>query len=208
MAGLRGSQSRRLTLALFVLLGLCSGLQARNATDGEDRGSLHDRPVLAVDPGMHTAPIISAAVDEAGRFLVTGSHDKTVRIWSLADGKLLQTIRVPTGPGNIGKIYTVAMSPDGEVVAAGGWTYRGKPDAIYLFDSSSGTMSRRITVTMNTIPSRSHRTASISRPVSGKAACASMSEARLGRKFFETRTTIAQFTELLSQPTGDWPPPA
>jgi hypothetical protein len=27
----------------------------------------------------------------------------TVRIWSRADGKLLQTIRVPAGPDNVGK---------------------------------------------------------------------------------------------------------
>ena len=82
---------------------------------------LYERPVLIVDPGMHTAPIRAAAVDAAGRFIVTGSDDKTVRIWSVSDGKLLQTIRVPAGPGDIGKIRAVAMSPDGKIVAAGGW---------------------------------------------------------------------------------------
>ena len=37
MAGLWWRQHRRLTLALFVLLGLCSGLQAQGATDADDR---------------------------------------------------------------------------------------------------------------------------------------------------------------------------
>ena len=60
----------------------------------------------------------------AGQTVVTGSHDKTVRLWSVADGKLKRTIRMPTGPGNVGKIYAVAISPDGATVAAGGWTAR------------------------------------------------------------------------------------
>ena len=31
---------------------------------------------------MHTASVFGAAADATGRFLATGSHDKTVRIWS------------------------------------------------------------------------------------------------------------------------------
>ena len=48
---------------------------------------LSEQPMLVVDPGMHTAPIRAAAVDAAGRLAVTGSDDKTVRLWSLTDGK-------------------------------------------------------------------------------------------------------------------------
>jgi hypothetical protein len=33
----------------------------------------YDRPVLTLDPGVHTAPIRRADVDAAGRFAVTGS---------------------------------------------------------------------------------------------------------------------------------------
>ena len=71
---------------------------------------LYDQPVLVVDPGMHTAPVKTAVVDAAGRFAVTGSYDKTVRVWSLTDGKLLQTIRVPVGPDDVGRIDAVALS--------------------------------------------------------------------------------------------------
>ena len=104
---------------------------------------LYEQPVLVVDPGMHTARINSVAVDAAGRLAVTGSDDKTVRVWSLADGKLLRTIRMPAGPGNIGKIYAVAMSPDGDLVAAGGWTKwteDAPEDLIYLFEAKTGKM--------------------------------------------------------------------
>ena len=83
---------------------------------------LYEQPQLVVDPGMHTAPIRRADVDEAGTYAVTGSHDKTVRVWSLHPPRLLTTIRMPAGPGHIGKIYAVAMSADGAHIAAGGWT--------------------------------------------------------------------------------------
>jgi WD40 repeat protein len=73
-----------------------------------------------------------------------------VRVWSLTDGKLLQTIRMPAGPGFIGNIYEVSVSPDGTLIAAGGWTgFSGwtgfdGPESIYLFETATGKMVARI----------------------------------------------------------------
>ena len=84
-------------------------------------------------------------MDAAERFLVSGSEDKTVRVWDLATGALLQTLRVPIDEGDVGKIYAVALSPDGSTVAAGGFTGQpGKATYIYLFDRESGALRRRI----------------------------------------------------------------
>jgi WD40 repeat protein len=106
---------------------------------------LYERPVLAVDPGMHTGMIKSLAVDAGGRFAVTGSADRTVRVWSVADGKLLRTIWIPVGPESVGNVYAVAISPDGSTIAAGGWTEtRSGKHPIYIFDRESGNLIRRI----------------------------------------------------------------
>jgi WD40 repeat protein len=126
-------------VALAFAPALAEDQGAKDATD------LYDRPVLAIDPGMHTAPIRSQAVDAEGRFAVTGGDDRTVRIWSVADGRLLRTIWIPVGPEYVGRIYAAAISPDGSAIAAGGYTERLHGDIpIYIFDRESGKLVRRI----------------------------------------------------------------
>jgi WD40 repeat protein len=121
----------------LVAVALAQDPESKDATD------LYDRPVLAIDPSKHTAVIRTQAVDAAGRYAVTGSADRTVRIWSVADGKLLRTIWIPVGPEIVGRVYAVAISPEGSTIAAGGWTERLHGDGpIYLFDRESGSLIR------------------------------------------------------------------
>lgn len=99
-------------------------------------------PILRLESGVHMAGITGLAVDAAERFVVTGSSDKTVRIWSLPDLKLIRTIRLPIGMGpRQGRVYTVAISPDGSTIAAGGWT---EENSVYLLDRASGALKGRI----------------------------------------------------------------
>ncbi len=103
------------------------------------------KPFLRLETGGHTAQLNRIAVDAAGQYLVTGSHDKTARVWRVANGALLQTLRPSIGEGDEGKVYAVAISPDGGVVAVGGFTgKKGEPLSIYLFDRATGQMLRHI----------------------------------------------------------------
>lgn len=101
--------------------------------------------ILRLDPGMHTATIKRISVSADGRMLATASHDKTVKLWALPEGRLLRTLRPPIGPGNEGKVYAVAPDPASRWVAAGGWTTKTDIDVfISLFDTSTGTVRVRL----------------------------------------------------------------
>src|SRR5512143_1306334 len=85
------------------------------------RADVPSEPILRIETEQHTAAISNIDVDRAGKVLVTGSEDKTARVWSLPQGKLLKVLRPPIGAGNEGRVDAVAISPDGKTVAVGGW---------------------------------------------------------------------------------------
>jgi uncharacterized caspase-like protein len=131
-----GVAARRLAAAWFLAFAALLGPVCAQNTD---------RPTLRVETGMHLAGIARLGADAQGRYLVTGSMDKTVRVWDAASGVLLNTLRPPTGPGVRGMIYAVAISPDGQTVACGGATGPdGGPYSVYLFDRATGRMTRRL----------------------------------------------------------------
>jgi WD40 repeat protein len=78
-------------------------------------------PMLRVEVGQHTALITSLDVDRSGRFFVTGSKDKTARIWSLPEARLLRVIRAPLVQGDGGAVTAVAINPDDRTVVVGSY---------------------------------------------------------------------------------------
>lgn len=101
-------------------------------------------PFLRVETGTHTASITGVAADLIGNFVVTASEDKTARMWDAKTGKLLRILRPPLGADSSGKIHSVAVSPDGNIIAVGVAATLNLPDNIYLFDSSNGRVIRRL----------------------------------------------------------------
>src|SRR5262245_12806230 len=94
-------------------------------------------PQLRIDPGMHTAQIRRIAADTSCQLLATASDDKSVRLWRLTDGKRTSTLRPPIGSGHEGKLFAVAMAPDGSWVAAGGWT-ANNAHFVSIFQTTTG----------------------------------------------------------------------
>ncbi len=114
---------------------------------------------LRSEPSMHTAAINRIGVNAAGTLMVTGSDDKTARLWALPRPKcgsvkalrpacgspeLLRTFRVPIGESDDGKVYAVALSPDGKWVAAGGFLQaKLEYNSVYVFEAETGRLATR-----------------------------------------------------------------
>jgi WD40 repeat protein len=75
----------------------------------------------------HTEPIYSVALTRDGTRVVSGSGDKTVRIWNVDTGK------VQVLSGHTGQITNVALSPDNRKVASG-----STDGTVRLWDLASG----------------------------------------------------------------------
>jgi WD40 repeat protein len=134
--------------AFIGLLVLCSGPVAAQAIPVPSSA-----PVLRIDPGAHTAMVRATAFDAQRERVYTASDDKTVRIWQLPAGKLVNTLRVPIQDGPEGQLYALALSPDGRWLAVGGWTgWEWEQRAsVYIFDTQTEQLAQRLPVAPWTI---------------------------------------------------------
>ena len=102
-------------------------------------------PILRVETGMHTTLIRRLAVDVPRNRLITAGDDKTARVWQMPEARLVTTLRVPIDKGHEGQLFGLAVAPDGNTIAVGGWTawdWEGA-SSIYFFDAASGSLNKR-----------------------------------------------------------------
>ncbi|MGL1893990.1 MAG: caspase family protein [Spirochaetaceae bacterium] len=102
------------------------------------------KPMLRQNTQIHSSPI--KRLDTGGKYLITASLDKTVKLWNAETGEYIRTFRLPIDEGNEGKVFSCAISPDGKTVAVGGWTgwnWYGEA-AIYIFDTNTGIMKDKV----------------------------------------------------------------
>lgn len=122
---------------------------------GSSTASAQDGPQLRIEAEQHTAAIRSLSVSRDGRFAVTATEDKTVRVWRIPEAgrenssgawQLDRVLRLPARKGNDGKAIAAAISPDGRFVAVGGWLRYDGSSSVYVFDRASGRVIQRLPI--------------------------------------------------------------
>lgn len=103
-------------------------------------GAAPPRPTLVLDAGGHTDRVNQVLFTPDGQRLVSVSADKSIRLWDVATGEALGVLRPPAGRGPEGMLFTAAVSPDGRLLAVGGYPLGAGQDGhpVYLITLPGG----------------------------------------------------------------------
>jgi WD40 repeat protein len=104
----RSLLSRR--LAALVLLAAAGLVPWLPADDNPPAG-------LAATLKGHTEAVYALAFTPDGKYVVTGSGDRSLKVWETAGGKEFKTFAGPAGHQNL--VLSVSLSPDGSLIASG-----------------------------------------------------------------------------------------
>jgi WD40 repeat protein len=106
-------------------------------TSGELSGDLWTKPTwdLQQTISAHSDWVRCLSFTPDGAKLVSGSFDKTIKLWQLDTGVVIHTLADhPKG------VFALAVSPDGKLLASGSWD-----DTIKLWDLDAGNLIRNLT---------------------------------------------------------------
>ena len=101
-----------------------------------------NKPFLVINPEGHKGQVRTLAVTSDKKYVVTGSFDKTVKVWDIESGEMVREFLGEIGTGSNGMVYAIALSPDNKYLATGG--YFGKDNAsefigdVRIYDFKSG----------------------------------------------------------------------
>ncbi len=82
----------------------------------------------------HSDSILSVAISPDGQYLATGSHDSTVKVWSLHSGELLRTIS-----GHSTAVLLVTFSPASKTLLT-----RSRGGSVKLWNLQNGELLKRL----------------------------------------------------------------
>jgi len=101
-----GYERNKEIVALINLCGKKAAAKRRGLNDLWNVGTLKG----------HDAAVQSMSITAPGDYLLSGSWDKTLRLWNLANG-----LEVRRFDGHEAAVNAVALSPDGDHAISGGW---------------------------------------------------------------------------------------
>jgi WD40 repeat protein len=88
----------------------------------------------------HTGGITSLAITPDGQILASGSYDKTIKLWNLKTGQLINTLT-----GHNSWVRSIAISPNGQILASAGGSLEPNTDTnIRLWNLKTGELIRTI----------------------------------------------------------------
>lgn len=122
----------------FLAVGEITSVEIFDATSGNLLHSLIG----------HTDIIIVVSFSACGKYIITGSHDKTVKIWNALSGKCVKTIKCDR------PICSVTSSPCGMYLAIGSWD-----EKIKICELNTGSCVKTIDMSIapNAIQKRSNQ---------------------------------------------------
>jgi WD40 repeat protein len=133
----------RVLLASVVLAAVTQVAPAQPAGD--------DKPVVVLETGSHSAQIMQVLFTPKSKEMITVALDKTARVWDVATGTLVRTIRLPQGPGQAGELMSGALSTDGKLLALGGRGFGKVKPCIFLVDVATGRLVRTLDFPYNSV---------------------------------------------------------
>lgn len=115
-------------LTLIVVLLLTSCVNQPNTKSFRHQSTpSKSSALLKLDTKGHTSLIRDIIVTKSGD-IISASDDKTIRVWNSTTGKEKRKILGEIGGGVQGQIFAIALSPNEEYLAVGGYlgSYTGK----------------------------------------------------------------------------------
>ena len=103
---------RPVRLARLMVLSLAGFAVLPWLTGADESPALVQTPLRG-----HAEPVLSIALSPDGKFAVTGSFDKSIKVWDAVSGKDVKTYGGVNGHKDI--VLAVAVSPDGTQIASG-----------------------------------------------------------------------------------------